>query len=148
MKRNVDLTFNRIFSTQIHRDINSGIPFMQLDALLPGGDLGTMFPWSVDKFQQIHSDKDLNSSKEKEIIITGNASEREHRKYWRNADAGNMCDCCGKDLTVKPWDRHYCLCSNCMDQLNKTVFKGWKYKDDLIDNSIDRIVLEMNFRAI
>lgn len=146
MKRNVDLTSNRMFSSRNTRQIGSGLPFLKLDTLLPGKDLGTLFPWSVERFKVVRSDDELSSGANHEIIITGDASTREHKRFWRAADAGDMCDCCGTDLNRKPWDRHYCLCSKCMSGLDITVEKLWKYRDDLIDNSTDRIVLEMNFR--
>lgn len=149
MKRNVDLTQNRIFSSArpTARDIGLFVfrP-VELGKIDSATEVIKLHPWAVDKFQRVHSDADLCDGNSEEIIITGNASTRAHKKYWKAADAGDMCDCCGTDLNKKPWDRHYCLCSSCMDRLDVAVAKNWQYKDDSIENSVDRLVLEMNFR--
>ena len=108
--------------------------------------VGTLFPWSADKFQRVYSDSDLISDRASEIILTGNASQRAKKAYWNLADAGDMCDCCGADLKLKPWSRHYCLCDRCTDTLEGQVRKGWRFREIRLDESDDRVVIEMNFR--
>lgn len=147
MKSNVDLTQGRMFSGAA-RGIPTNALFMKFESLFPGSGLGTLFPWSVDRFTHIKSDSELSSGSSDEIIFTGNASQRDRKRFNKQIDSGDMCDCCGADLTKKPWDRHYCLCSSCMDNLGDTVRKYWKYKDNDIDMSTDRIVIEMNYRGV
>lgn len=30
----------------------------------------------------------------------------------------HMCDCCGREIRLFPWDHHYYLCSSCNENLN------------------------------
>lgn len=132
MKQNVDLTENRMFSTT------------GFDSLLV-----TVFPnlrphpWNPDHFRRIYSDKDIEHNNS--MIICGNATEREAKRFNLMLDYGHICECCGAEL-VKPWAKHYSLCERCSSYLDITCQKLWRYKDDPIQDSRDRLVIEMNRR--
>lgn len=132
MKQNVDLTANRMFSTR------------GFDSLLV-----TAFPnlrhhpWNHERFHAIRSDADMGIRDS--IIICGNATERQNQRYGRMMDYGYICDCCGAKL-IKPWAKHYSLCERCSSHLDISCQKLWRYKDDPVQDSRDRLVVEMNRR--
>lgn len=105
MKRNVDLSQNRIFTTPEE-------PTGEAKILLDWFKKLTQKPWDFEnKPMEISSDLDLKaSSKYEELIITGNKHERQIRKQNRLYDAGKVCDICGFDTRKRPWLGKTCNC--------------------------------------
>lgn len=132
MKQNVDLTANRLFSTN---DFDSFIvkAFPNL----------RHHPWSYEGSHRIYSDSDIGQKDS--LIICGNSKERQAQRFNRMLDYGYVCECCGTEL-LKPWAKHFSLCEGCYAHLDTTCRKLWKYKDDPVQDSSDRIVIEMNRR--
>lgn len=135
MKRNVDLTAGRIFSQDIRV-----IP----DLLLHG--LFNFHPWDYEHIRVVHSDADLISNRSG-FVLCGNATQRQAQRFNKSLDSGEICECCGTDLTKKPWAKRYCLCQQCNERLKKDLEKSWRFKDDSILESHDRVVIEMNRRS-
>lgn len=133
MKQNVDLTANRMFSSAGSFDSLLVTAFPNL----------RHYPWEREHFRIVRSDADMENRNS--IIICGNATERQNQRYGRMMDYGYICDCCGAELT-KPWAKHYSLCERCSFYLDITCQKLWRYKDDPIQDSRDRLVIEMNRR--
>ena len=111
MKRNVDLTENRIFT--IYTNIFDLLTFAEL--------LEMKFPWEVGRrLEEVHSDDDLRLRQQrKNIIATGNKSERANIKFYREMDSPNYCDRCGKEMNLKPWNKEYGVCHECHESLER-----------------------------
>ena len=65
----------------------------------------------------------------------------------------NSCDRCGKKFKDKPWDKQYCLCSKCAEELENDIqLDYFPYKErysvyqDYLNVTSDRVVLELNYR--
>ncbi len=109
MKRNVDLTQNRLFTTPKEPTGEAKILLDWLKKLTPK-------PWDFEnKSIGISSDLDFRtSSKYEELIITGNKHERQIRKQNSLYDDGKVCDICGLDTRKRPWLRKTCNCYSMM----------------------------------
>lgn len=105
MKRNVDLTENRLFSSiPVRTIVNSQkerCPW----------NIKTMFIRSGDEF-------DLEHQRES-IIATGNRIKRAEISEYRRMDSPNYCDCCGARMNVKPWDKEFGICHKCAVRFEK-----------------------------
>lgn len=133
MKRNVDLTTNRMFSRQFQ------IPSIAMF------DFEPFHFWDYETMQPLDSDQDLSGYKSS-IVLLGNATERQAQRAMISLDNGHVCECCGASLDTKPWNKHFGLCARCADHLDISCQKLWKYRDDPIQESRDRVVIEMNRR--
>lgn len=128
MKRNIDLTENRMF-----RYKNS---FNGLDGLMRAVH---GLPWDR-KLIPINDDSDLDLGHQKESIIAlGDKNTRAKIKLYREMDSDKYCDCCGCRIT--PWENIYRLCSKCNDSLEGYVYSDkckWRksQKEDLIVRNI------------
>lgn len=105
MKRNVDLSENRIFTTPEE-------PTGDEKIILDWVKKVTRKPWDFkNKPKIISSDFDLEiSCKEKELFFTGDKKERQIKKQNRLFDEEKVCDVCGLDTRKKPWARTTCKC--------------------------------------
>lgn len=110
MKRNVDLTENRIFS--VNRNPNNSIADV-FDTLILESITRGKYPW--DKISLlIHYDDDLDLVHQKNVIIAvGNKTTRAEVEKYRQMDSLDYCDCCGERMNLKPWDREIGTCHKC-----------------------------------
>lgn len=131
MKRNVDLTENRFFSSNKFNDIAIGV-------LTLGIITGEKFPWNAH-IREIKSDDDLDlDHQRKSIIAVGNKAMRAKVKEYRQMDSLDYCDCCGKRMNLKPWDLEIGVCHQCNDYYQKQEDKcKWRKKEE-IRNAIIR----------
>ena len=136
MKRNVDLTENGLFSNN-NREVS-------LNNLLRILDIDNKHPWKFSDAEIIESDSDLIYKKP--LIVCGSSSDRKKISKRYDFESGRYCDRCGADLTKKPWDKYYGLCSRCRDELDIECSKYWKYKFDPIRESNSFIVSMLNYR--
>lgn len=101
-----------------------------------------------------YQDEPLKSNYERVLFPTGYVKDIKWAKQYKNTYI-NHCDCCSKSLDNKPWSKQYCLCNNCVEQLDYYVQKDKiPYKDresiysKYINNTSDRVVIEMNYGSI
>lgn len=123
MKKNVDLTENRFFSSNNwFADIDMGV--------LPLGVITKeKFPWKTH-LEQIHSDDDFDiDHQQKAVIAVGNKKTRSEAKEYRQMCSLDYCDCCGKRMNLKPWDCEIGICHKCNDYYKKQKDKcKWRKK--------------------
>lgn len=103
MKRNVDLSESRMFTTPVE-------PTGEFKLLL---DLIKVTkPWDFENNpKKITSDFDLEVNSEKRrFFAVGNKEERQRWKRNRACDTGQICDCCGQSVGKKPWAKNKCNC--------------------------------------
>ena len=117
MKRNIDLTENRFFSSSPFRSILSLFKIT-----------GEKYPWNIQTLG-IKSDDDLDLEHQRNAIIAvGNKATREQIKEYRKMENPNYCDCCGRRMNLKPWDRELGICHKCDSHYKKESEKG-KWRD-------------------
>lgn len=105
MKINVDLTKNRLFSTNNNSNNQSNL--LDIDKLLLKGKKSI---WNI---QNIYKEfNELDKQKER-IIVTGNKEYRKEIEFYRKSEDCNYCDCCGKMMNLKPWCREIGICKEC-----------------------------------
>ena len=134
MKRNVDLTENRFFSS------NNWFNDIAMGMLTLGIITKEKFPWNAH-LQQIRSDDDFDMDHQrKAIIAVGNKAMRAKVKEYRQMDSLDYCDCCGKRMNLKPWDREIGVCRKCNDYYQEQEDKcKWRKKEE-IRNAVIRTV--------
>lgn len=109
MKRNIDLTENRIFSSNNIGLRNINISFITREK----------FPWNVF-LDRIKTEDELDLEHQKNsIIAVGNKETRAKIQFYREMDSLDYCDCCGKRMNLKPWDREFGICHSCNERLLK-----------------------------
>ena len=103
MKRNVDLTENRMFTTPT--------PLAGLAKLIHDA-LKVTKPWDFENNpKQLASEMDLAiTSKQNRVFAVGNREERQRWKLNQAYDTDEICDCCGQSRGKKPWARKRCNC--------------------------------------
>lgn len=133
MKRNVDLTENRLFSSnRVFNDISMGL-------LTFGVITKEKFPWNF-YIEQIRSEDEFDlEHQRKGMIAVGNKKMRAEVKMYRQMDDINYCDCCGKRMNLKPWDLEVGICHKCNDYYQKENDKCKWRKKDVIRNAVIRI---------
>lgn len=133
MKRNVDLTENRFFSS------NNQFNDISIDVLTLGLIAGEKFPWNVHT-REIKTDDDLDlDHQRKSIIAVGNKKTRVKVKEYRQMDSLDYCDCCGIRMNLKPWDKEIGVCHKCDEYYQKQEDKcKWRKKEEII-NAVIRI---------
>lgn len=131
MKRNVDLTKDKVFSRW---GIRPSIPSFK----------------SVQKFPWGYSSQ--LSCEDNQLFFTGYVKDIKYRKELSNYLEGLACQRCGRLLSRGPWNQYYGLCKNC-DEVVESEFisKKWKFTSldtytEVIHNTSDRVILELNYR--
>ena len=135
MKRNVDLTTNSDFSAAG----NSQLLFLQKD-------------YNVNHLWNSNRLKTSYGLFNQQLFPTGYVEDIRHQKQYEQ-EYGNSCDRCGIKFTDKPWDKQYCLCSKCAEELENDIqLDHFPYKErysvyqDYLNTTNDRVVLELNYR--
>jgi hypothetical protein len=112
MKRNVDLTVNG--------DFQKKFSIGEINKLFSKNFMN--YPWSIDK-------EELNF--DKEIIYTGTKLDRRTKGKWDKFENGLQCECCGIDLSNKPWLIKFGLCFECNNRMERDM----KNENELIKTS-------------
>jgi len=104
MKTNVDLTENRDFREKQQLGLRKKRILMI--------SIGKKYPWGFK----------INNDNNDGIFLTGNKEDRKCKKDTSNYMGGISCECCGADLTKKPWiTNNYGLCQKCIGPFLKKV---------------------------
>jgi len=106
MKRNVDLTENELFSSNIAIErIRRGIPRIRL----------SKYPWYHTMGEDSMEQEEI--AIDKWGVYQGNRSNRFTKKICNEQEFGMgiYCDCCGRKLF--PWLSSQYLCSSCNKQI-------------------------------
>ena len=112
MKRNVDLTENRFFSS------NSIFQFNDAESIA------------------LITDEDLNSQIDA-IIAVGNRETRKAIQFYQQIFSADYCDCCGKRMNLKPWDKEFGICHKCNNDYSKEEDKcKWRIREVIRNASI------------
>ena len=135
MKRNVDLTENSDF-----RALETSRPvFLQ-------ENYSISHLWD-SKPQEINSGFFCRP-----LFFTGYVKDIKYQKQYEK-EYDNSCDRCGKKFKDKPWDKQYCLCNRCAEELENDIqLDHFPYKErysvyqDYLNTTSDRVVLELNYR--
>lgn len=128
MKRNVDLTKDRFFSS------NNWFNDIAIDVLTLGMITGEKFPWIVH-IREIKSDDDFDMDHQrKAIIAVGDKATRTKVKEYRQMDSPDYCERCGTRMNLKPWDREIGICHKCNDYYQNQKDKcKWRKKEEIIN---------------
>lgn len=132
MKKTVDLTENRQFSAE-HNNV---FRF-----------LGLKFPWQF--IEEVVECRDTELEVLEEMFLTGSSTERDKKRYIEKLYSSSYCDRCGRSLQNMAWRRTYGLCSECYSIVEEQCNKHWridKSTNKLVDDSRDRLVIELNYR--
>lgn len=126
MKRNVDLTLDRKFSRE--RDVLNRL--RRNVGLLKNRN--AKYPWEFNtanaRFRESVVPKNPN-------FHTGDKATRKRKKIEMSYYSDSNCDCCGRDLTRKPWIRgYYSLCNNCEEHMRKYDKYLWPQKVQEIEH--------------
>ena len=121
MKENIDLTLNNDFSRDRSRTIDDISTFIL--------NKRSLYPWN-GVYSIIHPDDLTFSRGELELVYTGNAEDRESKKFSAAVSEGSLveCDRCGAYLKNYPWTiLEFNLCDDCIDSLEYRYSKEpWK----------------------
>lgn len=135
MKRNVDLTENSDFSALGNRRLI----FLQKDNSI--SHLWNSKPYEIG-FGLFN----------RQLFPTGYVKDIRYSKQYKK-EYDNSCDRCGKKFKDKPWDKQYCLCNRCAEELENQIQRDhFPYKErysvyqDYLNTTSDRVVLELNYR--
>lgn len=127
MKRNVDLTENRIFS---------GGNFFGALGVSTSPTIKSEYPW-IAHLKGITDDLYLKCQKDS-IIAIGTKNNRLEIKYLCQMDSLNYCDCCGVRMNLKPWEREIGVCHKCNSYYKKDQNKCLWRKKEVIRNAVIR----------
>ncbi len=115
MKRNVDLSENRIFTAP---EEPTGLVKLLLDTLK------VTKPWDFENnSKKIEDDVTLSVYGYKSLLAVGNKKERQIWKKNHACDTNQICDCCGQSIGRKPWDKNRCNCYS----ITNTSKIPWKF---------------------
>ena len=135
MKRNVDLTSNSDFSAAG----NSRLLFLQKD-------YNINHPWNSNPLEISYG------LFNQQLFLTGYVADIRHQKQYEQ-EYSNSCDRCRRKFKDKPWDKQYCLCNRCAEELENDIqLDHFPYKErysvyqDYLNTTSDRVVLELNYR--
>lgn len=104
MKRNVDLSESRIFTTP---EPPTGIAKLLLNALK------VTKPWDFENNPRKFSDDvdfEIEIRRRPPIFAVGDKKQRKRWKRNRAYYANEICDCCGQSRGRKPWAKKECNC--------------------------------------
>ena len=103
MKRNVDLSESRMFTTP---EEPTGLFKLLLDIIK------VTKPWDFE-----HNPRKITSESEdfglfnsRSLFAVGNKKDRQNWKRNYAYDTDQICDCCGQDRGKKPWAKNRCNC--------------------------------------
>ena len=116
MKRNVDLSENRIFTTPEE-------PPELFKILL--NVLKEIKPWNFERnYQEIRNDVEIHDlSNFGKSFAVGNKKQRQIWKRNHASDRNEICDWCGQDRGKKPWAKNRC---NCYSMISTSKIP-WKF---------------------
>lgn len=126
MKRNVDLTEDRFFSS------NNWFNDIAIGVLTLAMITSEKFPWNAQVIE-INSDNDFDMEHQrKAIIAVGNKATRAKVKEVRQMGSLDYCDRCGSRMNLKPWDREIGICHKCNNYYQKQKDKcKWRKKEEI-----------------
>ena len=102
MKRNVDLSESRMFTTP---EAPTGLFKIIMDAI------ESIKPWDFEnKPKKITSDSDFGAFNSRSLFAVGNKKDRQNWKRNKAYDTDQICDCCGQDRGKKLWAKNRCNC--------------------------------------
>lgn len=129
MKKNVDLTENKIFSNWNKRTVILG-PFNSIPK----------FPW--------HQAENINT-RDNQLVLTGYVKDIKYKKEISSYINRDKCERCGKPFTSCPWNFYYGLCKQCNTDVEGYVQKLWRIDKSSMQYSInqssDRVIIELNY---
>jgi len=134
MKRSVDLTENRVFTTGSTPFNNDRIAEMLMRLI----KAETRFPWS----KILKGFSNLSDYSYRALILTGNKKDIERKKDGQKYDNGDTCERCGFDFTKLPWNKrtfNYGLCRSCYIDMNEDWVFG-KRNNQTQRRSVDVLV--------
>ena len=101
MKRNVDLSENRMFTNP---EEPTGIFKLLID------QIKGVKPWDFEnKPREITSDEEF-SILSQTVFAVGNKKQRERWKREEASEKDEICDMCGQSRGKKPWAKNRCNC--------------------------------------
>ncbi len=103
MKRNVDLSERRMFTTP---EPLTGLAKLIYDTL------NVTKPWDFENNpQKITCELDLELiAKQRSVFAVGSKKERQNWKLNHAYDTDQICDCCGQKRGKKTWAKNRCSC--------------------------------------
>lgn len=114
MKRNVDLSESRMFTTP---EQPTGLFKLLLDAIK------VTKPWDFEHNpRKVTSDIDAEVSSRSPFAV-GNKKDRKNWKRNHAYDTDQICDCCGQNRGKKPWAKNRCNCYS----MSYTPKIPWKF---------------------
>lgn len=129
MKRNIDLTQDRIFSNDWLDDLVTSV-------LTVGLLTGEKIPWNanITELEPFKSEND-----ETPLIAIGNKEDRSKEAFRQRMINREHCERCGDKLHLHPWDKNIGLCDKCNKSLDETYGDRCKWRTtDIIRNAIIR----------
>ena len=115
MKRNVDLSESRMFTTP---EPLTGLAKLIHDALK------VTKPWDFEHNpRKFTSDQEVFGFNSRSLFAVGNKKDRQNWKRNRTYDTDQICDCCGQDRGKKPWAKNRCNCYS----MSYTPKIPWKF---------------------
>jgi hypothetical protein len=127
MKRNVDLTEDRVFSR--HNGIDTSTHIAQFIRDMIRGK----YPWSVDSRIPLQSrDEDDFDYQRTSLVALGNKTKRAEIVEYRQMESGKYCECCGALISKFPWEyRHFAmgLCAGCEKSVYSKRVKPWVFPE-------------------
>lgn len=115
MKRNVDLSESRMFTTP---EEPTGLFKLLLDAIK------VTKPWDFENNpQKITSDQDFSFINSRTLFAVGNKKDRQNWKRNYAYDTDQICGRCGQDRGKKPWAKNRCNCYS----MSYTPKIPWKF---------------------
>ena len=128
MKENIDLTESMLFSRGSRQ-------FDILGALINKSQLNECrFPWNI---KTIKSEDGLDlGHQRKSVIALGDKATRAKIKEYRQMDSLDYCDCCGRRMNLKPWDRELGVCHKCNEYYEKS-FDRCKWRNKRLNETIN-----------
>lgn len=116
MKRNIDLTEEMDFQKEEQlRTVFDEFPRRPSDSDLKWIDLRLSNRWGIDSTPHSYAPDSHG------LFEVGTKEERQRSMRYHSYEDGSTCACCGIDLTTKPWDESYGLCSRCADSLEENT---------------------------
>ncbi|GLO66268.1 ZZ-type zinc finger protein [Oceanobacillus kimchii] len=113
LPENIDLTENRRFGNGFQGLIEELVDRLDSRQLGGRGSLERLIrKLGVIPWRKIGDDLSVLDPY-RTLIPTGSVRNIKKALFFHKADIGEVCHCCGKDLTLVPWLKHYELCNEC-----------------------------------